>query len=216
MATEKNKLELYFEWWLLEAKSHGFVKDFAREPEVITICEPAKYGRYKRFKTKEKEVEHFSLFQKVETEYDYIIEWDERAEYLFYEEVLPGSIFQFGRPIFIAHRLEDQDKIVSYIDVKPTNSVFRAGGKVSSAITFPLKQRMLWDSQRLYINKVIPMPMSGAGFKSALFIKTFVPQRYLMTDGGQQARKIKWPYKDLKEYVNTRTEYINNLLKNTV
>ena len=96
----------------------------------------------------------------------------------------------------------DDYPIVSYVDVKPTNSVQRKGGKVSSSITFPLKNRILWDRSRIYINKVVPMPMSGTGFKSALFIKTFTPQRYLLTDGGKQLRKIKYPVTTMLAYVN--------------
>lgn len=212
--TEINTIELYFEWWLLEMQSAGYVVDFIREPEQLLVMDSATYGRYKRFKTKEKEVEEFNLFPKIQYTYDYKIIWNEKAEYLFYEEALKGEVFLFGNPVFIAHR-DKENRVYSLVDVKPTNSVQRMGGKVSSAITFPLKQRMLWERDRLYINKVVPMPMSGTGFSSALFIKTFVPQRYLLTDGGGQRRKIKWPTVQLKDYVHKKVTYIENLLKNT-
>jgi hypothetical protein len=214
--TEKNTIELYFEWWLLEMQSKGFVKEFFREPETMLVQAPAEYGRYKRFKTKEKEVETFNLFPRIQYTYDYIVVWNKSAEYLFYEEVNDKreSIFQFSMPQFIAHEDKEGD-IVSYVDVKPTNAVQQRGGKVSSAITFPLKQRMLWDRHRLFINKVVPIPMAGTGYNSALFIKTFTPQRYLLTDGGGQRRKIKFKTESLVEFVNKKTTYMNNLLKNT-
>lgn len=213
MATEKNTLELYFEWWLLEMQGAGYIKSFLREPESIVAIGAAEYGRYKRFKSKEKEIELFNLFPKYEYTYDYKIIWNESAQYVFYEEVLPSNVFQFGKPAFIAHK--EGDEVISLVDVKPTNSVQRQGGKVSSALTFPLKQRMIWERDRIYINKVVPMPMSGTGFNSALFIKTFTPQRYLLTDGGGQRRKIKWKAVSMKDYVNEKVTYINNLLKNT-
>lgn len=215
MKTNVNTIELYFEWWLLEMQSGGFIQRFEREPETLSVMEPATYGRYRRFKTKEKETESFNLFPKISYTYDYIITWNKSAEYLFYEEALPGRIFAFGKPKFIAHYEKKKERIVSYVDVKPTNSVQRMGGKVSSAITFPLKQRMLWERNGLYINKVVPMPMSGTGYNSALFVKTFTPQRYLLTDGGKQLRKIKFKTVTMKDFVAEKATYINNLLKNT-
>jgi len=225
MKTDINKIEQYFQWWLNEMVDNGYVQRYIREPESIRVLNTATYGRLKRFKSKEKIVEEFNIFGKIDYTYDYLIIWDKKAEYLFYEEVLPSQVFQFGKPIFIAHKTNLQmgteakdimlDQIVSYVDVKPTNSVMQRGGKVSSAVSFPLKQRMIWDNYKKYINKVVPMPMAGTGYSSALFIKSFIPQRYLLTDGGKQLRKIKYKITSLPEYIRVKTAYINNLLKNT-
>lgn len=214
--TQINSIELYFEWWLKEMISAGYIARFHREPETLIAGQTIEYGRIKRFKKKDKEIEKFNLFPEVKYTYDYIIIWNDTAEYLFYEEVNKEKVFQFGKPLFVASRVNllQQEEIVSYVDVKPTaNAAF--GGKVSSSISFPLKQRMCWENHRIYINKVIPRPMSGAGYKVALFVKSFVPQRYLLTDGGAQRRKISFPVYDLKGYVTRKSEYINNLLKNT-
>jgi len=216
--TEKNKIELYFEWWLKEMMSNGYIKDYYREPETLVVEESIEYGRYKRFKRKEKEIESFNLFQEVKYTYDYIIIWNESAEYLFYEEILYAKVFSFGKPLFIAHRVERNniEETVSYIDVKPTNSVVQRGGKVSSAISFVYKQRMAWENLNIYINKVVPIPMAGTGFKSALFIKSFTPQRYLLTDVSGAARKINFPVVNLYTYTKLKKEQIDNLLKNTI
>lgn len=214
MKTTVNSIELYFEWWLSELINAGYIKYFERESETFRVASESKYGRIKRFKVKPNEIEQFNLFQKIEYTYDYRIVWNiNSAEYLFFELVDESNVFQFGKPLFIAHRIDNE--ITSYVDVKPTNSVSRMGGKVSSAISFPYKQRMLWESRRIYINKVVPIPMAGTGFNSALFIKSFVPKRYLLTDGGKQARKIKWPIVSLKQYVNTKVHSIETILKST-
>lgn len=213
--TEINDIEQFFEWWLLEMLSAGYIKEFFREPETMVVRTTAEYGRYKRFKSKEKEVEIFNLFPEIKYTYDYQIIWNKEAEYLFYEETNEAMVFQFGKPKFIAHYNQELEHCVSYVDVKPTNSVQQKGGKVSSSITFPLKCRMLWDSQRLFINKVVPIPMRGTGHSMALFITTFTPQRYLLTNGGGQARKIKFKVKSLKEYALEKTKIINNILKTT-
>ena len=210
--TEINSIELYFQWWLEELITAGYIKSYAREPETLIVAETLEYGRIKRFKRKEKEIEKFNLFPEVKYTYDYIIVWEEASEYLFYEEINEEKVFQFGKPLFVATRhFED---VVSYVDVKPTVNAMR-GGKVSSSISFPLKQRLCWENNRIYINKVIPRPMSGSGYKVALMVKSFVPQRYLLTDGGTQRRKINFPINDLNGYIKRKTEYIQNLLKNT-
>ena len=219
MKTDINKIEQYFQWWLNEMVDKGYVKRYIREPETLQVLPIATYGRMKRFKSKEKRVESFNLFQQITYTYDYLIIWNSKAEYLFYEESLPSNVFLFGKPIFIAHKVIVADtgveEIVSYVDVKPTTSVMQRGGKVSSAVSFPIKQRMIWENERKYINKVVPIPMAGTGYSSALFIKSFIPQRYLLTDGGKMIRKIKYKIISLEEYTKTKSTYINNLLKNT-
>jgi len=217
--TETNTIEDYFQWWLNQMQQAGYIKYYKREPETISVIGPATYGRYKRFKRKEKEVEDFNLFNQITYTYDYIIVWATTAEYLFYEEVLEGSIFSFGKPVFIAHQSVLKEgfppEVVSYVDVKPISAVQQKGGKVSSAVSFPIKQRIIWERYRRYINKVIPIPMAGAGYTVALFCKTFVPQRYLLTDGGGQQRRIRFPIQSMEQYVLKRKTYIENLLKNT-
>lgn len=212
--TEINPIEQYFEWWLEDMVRAKYIDSYKREPETLMVAPSLEYGRYKRFKSKEKEVEAFNIFPEINYTYDYIIYWNESAEYLFYEETNDLRIFQFGKPAFIAHRDRD-DNVYSILDVKPTNSVQRQGGKVSSAITFPLKQRLLWDGQGIFVNKVVPIPMGGTGYNSALFIKTFTPQRYLLTDGGGSMRKIKYQVKTIGQYALEKSTYISNLLKHT-
>lgn len=223
--TEINTIELYFEWWLKEMLTAGYLKQYIREPETIIAAPTVKYGRVKRFKRKDNETEYFNLFPEVKYTYDYILIWDESAEYIFYEETNSQKVFQFNKPQFVANRAivafpnqnqeaEEREEIISYVDVKPvSNAMF--GGKVTSAISFPLKQRLCWENEGIYINKVIPRPISGAGYKVALFVKTFTPDRYIITDGGTRRRKINFPVLSLKEYVEKKTEYINNLLNNT-
>ena len=52
MATEKNSEELYFEWWLEELKSEGYVLHWEREPKVFTLKDPLLifYSEHKKTK----------------------------------------------------------------------------------------------------------------------------------------------------------------------
>lgn len=218
--TEVNKIELYFEWWTNDMIDRGYIKRVDREVETLTVLPVSKYNQYKRFKRKPKEVVEFNLFPKIRYTYDYVIEWHESAEYLFYEEINKAKTFQFGKPLFIATRISSlengEKKIVSYLDVKPPSKVQKYTGSITSSFTFPLKQRILWEEYGIYINKVIPIPMSGAGYSVALFLKSFTPYRYLMTDGGTRERKISYnPITVIEDFVKNRKAFIDNLLKNT-
>jgi hypothetical protein len=217
--SERNQIELYFEWWLNDLKAAGYVKEYVREPEKFSVLPTAPYGRYKRFKTKPKEREEFNLFPKIDYTCDYKITWTEKAEYIFYEKINETQTFLFGRPLFVADEFVGAEEgtfdTISYVDVKPTTSAVRQGAKASTSHTFPLKARMLWEHHCIFINKCVPIPMSGTGFNSALFTQSFVPVRYLTTDGGKQQRKIKWSYKLMQNYINERVGYMNNLMRNT-
>ena len=50
-----------------------------------------------------------------------------------------------------------------------------------------------------------------SGNKQALFLTTFVPKRYLLTDGGMQGRDIKFKKQSLKEYVDYKTREISKI-----
>ena len=211
METERNKIEEYFEWWCDDMISGGYLKEYIREPQTMNVLSTAIYYRMKYYKRKENAPEEFNLFPKIDYTYDYLLVWTEKAKYIFHETVDENSTFYHNKPLFISHELDDE--IVSYVDVKPTNSVQRRGGKVSSAITFPLKNRMIWDNYRIYINKVVPIPMAGTGYSSALFIKSFIPKRYYMTDGGGRKRKIKYQFKFIEEFVKDKLFSIAEISK---
>jgi hypothetical protein len=216
--TERNKIEEYFEWWLHDMVDAGYIISWSREPETFQVLGTSEYCRMKRFKTKSPVHEVFNLFQEISYTYDYLIVWAPSAEYLFYEEINEQGVFQFGKPPFVAHSRQYDDgtvKVISYIDVKPTSAVAKAGGKVSSSTTFPIKQRILWDTRKIYINKCVPIPMAGTGFTIALFPKVFTPRRYIFTDGGGRARKIHFKVRTLEAFVTRQKTYIENLMKNT-
>lgn len=215
--TQRNTIEAYFEWFLNELLENGYIKWWKREPEKILASSAIEYGRYKRFKRKEKIIEQFNLFREVNYTHDYEMCWTQKAEYIFYEEITENRVFQFGKPLFIAHQKEIEEvmEICSIVDVKPTTSVTQRGGKVSSSVSFPFKQRLIWKNHNIYVNKVVPIPMAGTGYSSALFITAFTPVRYLLTDGGKMRRKIKFPTRMIKEYTAFKAEEIKTILSTT-
>ena len=212
--TDINTIELYSVWYFQELKENGFLKDYVREPETLVCAPKVKHDYLQRFKRVDDRLEELTLFPEISYTYDYKLIWNKEARYLFYDLVDKDneeSYFLHGRPLFIANYDYDHngdEMHVTRIDVKPTAAVARFG-RVQSSVTFPIKQRMLYEKDGTYIQKFIPIPMAGAGKTSAIFIKSFTPKRYIFTDGGKQLRKIKWPITDLKGYLNIRSKEIN-------
>ena len=207
--TKENTIEKYSLWWFNELKDHGYIKEIFREPETLYCADKEKYYRLKRFKRKDPEVEEFNLFGEIKYTYDYKIIWDLKARYIFYDVIDKNddkALFKQGKPLLIANYDYDKDGNeihVTRLDVKPTASVARFG-KTSTQISFPIKQRMIYDRYGIYIQKFIPIPMAGSGKTSSVFPKSFTPRRYLMTDGGKQLRKIRFVVKGLQEYVKLK------------
>ena len=220
--TIENKIEMYSTWFFDELKEHGYLIDYTREPETLTVADNAKYGKLVRFKRKEDEVQDFNLFPKLTYTYDYILLWHESARYLFFDTInpisrsddfhsdRPGNCFVHGRPPLITNRCNylGEEHEVSRVDVKPTATVAKFG-KTSSSITFVYKQRMIYDHTGIVIEKFIPIPMAGSGKRSSRFLNMFTPRRYMLTDAGKQARRIRFPITSIEGYVDMRKKFLN-------
>lgn len=206
--TERNELELYFEWWLNELLDHGYIRGYDREAEKFPLFPNYEAIRINYFKTKEPEQELFNFMHNRFYHYDYNIKWTEKSNGIFFQSAdfkdhSKPQVFNYRNVYFIASWNEAEKCHISYVDVKPPATGGK-GFKNDSFITFPLKQQILLWIQGVYINKVIPKPMQGAGKTISLFPNTFTPRRYLITDGGTQARKINFQVKLLDEYVKER------------
>lgn len=214
--TERNDIEIYFEWWLNELQEQGYIKSYDRESKVFQVFPSFLMHRMEYKKTilpKEKE---YTLLGETNYSYDYKIIWNPKAIYLFHQPVdfsdlsVP-QVMVYPKTFFLSHFNKDHNLFVSYCDVKPPGQAARFSGSLSSYHTFGLKQRALLWMHRIYINKTIPIPMAGAGKTISLFPITFTPRRYLTTDGGTRSRKIKFPIYTLQDYVKSRSNLIKNI-----
>lgn len=215
--TERNDLEKYFEWWLNELMDHGYVRSWSRESERISLFPPYNALRMKYFKTKEPEHEQFSIMRSLVYHFDYEIVWNDISKDVFFQRADfsdPGTpaIFHYRDVYFISHWDRERKCDFSYVDVKPP-LVGSYGGQNNSYHTFPLKQQIILWMHGLYINKVIPFPMRGTGKTISLFPNTFTPHRFLITDGGGQNRKIRYPIILLREFLEKRRAEIRETEK---
>lgn len=212
MATEINQLEQYFLWYLNELKEAGYIKFFSRESFPILVTDDVKNKRYDFSLKNTVRVEEYNLFRKNTYTYDYLIIWDKKAKEIFYN-LLDDNPIRIYCPFYAC--VDKKGEHVSFCDVKPPSGAMIFGNNTTS-YTFPILQKIIYTVYGIYVNKSIPIPLMSkgaikSGNKTALFNTTFVPKRYLLTDGGMQGREIKFKKQSLKEYVAYKEKEIKRI-----
>lgn len=211
MATEQNQLETYFEWYINELKEAGYIKLVKREPFPILVSEAVDHKRYD-FSTKTNRIENYKLFQRNTYMCDWIIIWEKHAHELFYN-LLNNDPIRIFCPFYAM--IDAKGEHVSFFDVKPPAGAMIFGHN-TTGYTFPILQKIIYTIYGIYVNKAIPIPLMKkgtvkSGNKQALFITTFIPKRYLLTDGGMQGRDIKYRKQSLKEYVTKQSRDLSQI-----
>jgi hypothetical protein len=209
MATQKNQLEIYFEWYINELKEAGFIKIVKREAFPILVSDAVEKERYD-FSTKKPRLQKYKLFQQNTYTFDYIIIWEKHAKEIFYNLLNDNDPVRIYCPFYAM--VDKQGEHVSFVDVKPPAGAMIFGNN-TTGYTFPILQKIIYTIYGIYVNKSIPIPLMSkgtvkSGNKTALFLTTFVPKRYLLTDGGMQGREIKYKKQSLQEYVNYKNKEI--------
>jgi hypothetical protein len=212
MKTEKNLIETYFEWYVNELKEAGYVKIIKREPFPILVSDAVEHTRY-NFVTKKPRLESYRLFQQNTYTCDYIIIWEKHALEIFYNLLDDNKPIRTYCPFYAM--TDSQGEHVSFVDVKPAPGAMVFGNN-TTGYTFPILQKIIYTIYGIYVNKAIPIPLMSkgkvkSGNKLALFTTTFVPKRYLLTDGMAQSRDIKYHKQSLKEYVAYKKREITKI-----
>lgn len=208
--TETNGIEMYFEWWLQELETEGYIESYQREPETVMVIPPYIHEREKHFKTKQNEAEEYALIKSLEYTYDYRIIWNPKSIHIFTDVFESDKPFRYGQPPFVSHwiKIGEFTELVSYVDVKPHFVAAQFNSGMSSFYTFPLIQKILMFTRSIYVNKAIPINSGKHGVNSCLFAKTFTPNRFLFTDKAAQQRKIRFRTVTLNAYVKRQQNII--------
>jgi hypothetical protein len=181
----KSSEELYFSWWLQELQENGFIECWEFEPvqtELLPEVVYVNHVNYEKRKQPAVKLVDKTLFQNVEYTTDFIITWNRELidltkfnKMMFQKEQTVLYQSNFGLVI--------DENYTSYIDIKGSF----AGKNNNSAITFPIKQKLMWDKQKVYVQKIIPVDKP-----KSLFNTTFYPLRYFKVDSGNSARRKKY------------------------
>jgi len=222
----KSDEEVYFVWWLQNLLKEGYVESFQYEEVTYTLLDDCyvKVIEIIEQKSKKKEkVSDLKLLNKTEYTPDFIINWNKKAIDIFIKVINEGTcltctdnagievdiVFEGKKSFYLYAIKELQDKWIykSYIDVKGTF----AGVNNNSAATFPLKQKLMWDKYKIYVQKLL---VKGP---NSVFKKTFTPLRYILSDEGTSPRRMKIKrqlrpiteengYRTLEEYVSSKKD----------
>ena len=179
----ESKEEYYFSLYLDELEQAGYVKHWDVHVETFELSLPEKYQWIEQLKTKTK-TRISELLKGHEYTPDFWIDWNEKAEGVFYQRINSGR--RLNLP-FIAQDSGDCDQ--SIVDVKPKFD------HQNMTRLFTINQKWLFQVHDIYVQKIVP-----TGSKTCLFASTFTPERYLLTDKTGKPRRIKWAVKGLNEY----------------
>lgn len=199
----KSSEEIYMAWWLEDAVKHGIVLRWQYEPKGWVLCEQGDIlvTKFKSNKAKTPYTDTKILIEEQTYTCDFRIVWNPEYEGVFFKRY--DRIIKDQSPYFYA--LEESDDIhdlmyVTYIDIKPGF----AQASQQSFVRFPVKQAWVYDKYGVYVQKIVTL--QSVKYKlgrkySGLFVSTFVPERYLLTDSGNQRRKINFDFKTIDSYV---------------
>ena len=161
--------EKWFSHWLSEALAEGMVDRYVYHPSEIVLSETkiqkvvseyyTKVRKYKRTRTTDRLILRECTYTP-----DFIVFFTES-----FRDVYPKLLIEFGEK-------DVPENVSCYIDVKGTF----AGRNNTSAVTFPIKQKWIYDKYEIFINKVVP---------EKFFNKTWVPKYVRLTSRGKVSKK---------------------------
>lgn len=164
--------EEYFMCLYLEELKKRGLADYRYQSRSFLLFEGSKYKmKFKKGSIIPRDVSYTA---------DFVIAWNEKLKNILFAE--PGTTD--SKCHFVAELKNDQ--YFSIIDVKGSF----AGKHNSSAITFPLKQKWMLQMHNIYVEKIIPI-YTVKGKSKGLFVDTFTPVKYLLTEKGNE-RKLHY------------------------
>ena len=156
-----SKDELNFYYWCEEALKIGLINSFQYKPDTIEIIGKKNYKKPFVYKMSGKiQIREYHLLDAVSYSPDFKVVFNKKILDIMKENKL--NLFLIDGIHFFMK--DDLDEFEILLDVK--SSVGNKFGNNSSAVTFPIKQKVLYHYYGIYINKVIC---------KTFFKKTFCP-----------------------------------------
>lgn len=164
--------EYEFAYWLIEAKKKGWVTDWTAQPKTFVLMEDPVYETITV-------VSHLKTKKKVVSKKQRIL------EPVVYTPDFKFKVTEAFRLIFgdVFHK-PDKDGFI-WVDVKGSFH----GKNNTSAETFPIKQKWLYCTTGLFVQKLVPLPF---------FKKTWLPYEASLTAVKRDTQK---------KYLDNPTKY---------
>ena len=195
-----SKEELYFKWFVEELLAYEVITGYKYHPKPFPLSTALNYDVHNKQKPANKPRE-FSLMQSHEYTADFILFWTPKLRGLLWEPVSAIHYENVKYFPFLANYKKELNVYYSVIDIKGTF----VGLHNTTAVTFPLNQKWVWSKYNIYVNKVVTHPRitkQGKNIPSnALFLTTFVPERFLLTDRDMTERIIHYRKRTIAQYL---------------
>lgn len=172
-----SKQEMYFIWWLEDLKKKGYIKNYKRS-KTYGLFEKEFY-RFKGGKIDKLKL----LLQDHEYTPDFVILWNDSAENLFF-------CYHHKVTLSNCHFIVVNQHPVSIIEIKGVLN--QRHDKTGSLAKFSVNRKWMFQNRNIYVELIEIQK---------LFIQTFTPSRYLITDKGLQKRKINWKVRNISEFI---------------
>lgn len=165
--------EKFFHLYVTELLDGGWLKSATYQPDSFVLTE-AVLASMMIEKKNCSDIKDIKLMNGHSYTADWKLVWNKKADGVFYwlgMGVYKQGAYPFSKPradYFVPFKAEvdEHGNAFSIIDVKGEAT----GRNNSSAITFPLNQKMLYDKEGLFVQKVV-VSLSDKG----LFARTFTP-----------------------------------------
>lgn len=179
--------EVYFVWWLEEAKKAEIVLHYKRIDEQVELIPDVSISYYKKMKKVDDKLVTTKLLSNVKFKHDFTIIWNPKYKNLVFDYYtkdierngyLLDSVID-RRPLYLKsfnYISERNVYPVSYYDVK---NPFNFQGMRSY---FSIRQRLVHHTRERVVQEIL--------YKE-LFKYTFTPARFLKTDSGKSNRGLK-------------------------
>jgi len=195
--------EVYSCWYLRELIQYGILKDAVYHPPAFQLSDPV-YNYYMEEKMVRKKLVKKMIVRESMKAHLYTADWKliwdtskDLSKFVirYDEKLVRGAV-----GVFQAKKIDGE--LITFLDIK--------GGAISpymnsSAISFSINQKWTYSKFGIFCQKCIPIYTQKIKMKSVssgLFVTTFTPKRYLMTDGGTQARKLHYQPRTFLQYYN--------------
>lgn len=170
--------ELYFSFYLNELQDNGYINSWSKGVSY-PLGDALIHSYTEKNKLKEQTIIQASAYTP-----DFQINWNEKAEGLFYTKLKGNK--KINTKLIIAQEVGfSLIETKGNYDFKQMNTLATVNGK------------WLYAKYRIVVN-LIKVP--------DIFKKTFTPRRYMLTDSGRQERVIHFPVISLEEFVSDKLD----------
>ena len=213
ISTTLSNEETFFYDWLLELKEAGYIEKIVIQPNyTLTKKLSLPFMKQKTMKSIDKatgkpkvkiEEQDCTILNGMSYTPDFLVIWTEKAmdKFIFDSaSVLTKSFTDTQKSKFftVTHPFDSSKKLDTILEIKGSF----ASRHNSTAIKFPLLQKIVYRIHNIYVNKVMPLDK-----KAGLFSQTFTPKTYMLTEKTKVKRAISWQVRTLKEY----EDYLDSL-----